>query len=264
MNQSWGKVMISLEQAKKLVELLEKGEQEAANELYSATLIESIHNIDSSENNTVSPQIIERIGQLTRMLHDSLKDIHFDKRMSQLTVVDMPDARSSLSHVVDKTERAANRTMDAVECCMPIVDELRSQISKIEPSWSALMKGDLPLHEFKSMCHSVHETMIFYDESQQQLRNQLNDILMAQDYQDLTGQIIQRVIGLVEEVEQKLIAILKDFNVTEHDDNTHDVFGEPQHVLDTKAEGPMTHKEATNNRLDDQDDVDDLLESLGF
>jgi chemotaxis protein CheZ len=88
----------------------------------------------------------------------------------------------------------------------------------------------------------------------------MTDVLMAQDFQDLTGQVIRKVIDLVHEVEESLIAMLTAFGITA-DQQQKSVLPK---VGDNLVEGPIVNKENRNDVVEDQDDVDDLLSSLGF
>ena len=121
--------MISLEQAKHLVELLESGQQEEADKL-----------VVSIQENSPNP-VFQEIGELTRDLHESLKQFTVDDRISAIANDEIPDAKDRLQYVIDKTETAANKTMDAVDRCMPIADNLHEGLLKVRPQWNELMHG---------------------------------------------------------------------------------------------------------------------------
>ncbi|MBE3668207.1 protein phosphatase [Vibrio navarrensis] len=246
--------MISLEQAKSLVELLENGEQAQADALV-ASIYEDKGNL-----------MLQEIGVLTRDLHDSLKNFAFDQRMTEITQDEIPDARDRLQYVIDKTEVAANKTMDAVEHCLPIADNLHQCLLRVRPQWNELMRGRIELSEFKALCHRIDELLVQVEGDSTELRSQLTEILMAQDFQDLTGQIIRRVIALVNEVEGRLVEILTVFAANKP---------LKENVLDTtpsankeksgsEPEGPILHPELREDAVASQDEVDDLLSSLGF
>lgn len=242
--------LITLEQAKELVQLLEMGEQDIANQL-----VQQLGMPGSSE-------LFAEVGKLTRQLHDSLKNFQIDPSLSNILEEDIPDAKKRLNHVIDMTEQAANRTMDAVESCLPIADELNQQLNRIMPQWQKLMTRQLQLGEFKTLCHGM-DGFLKQTVDQSTLLNQLlTDVLMAQDYQDLTGQILRRVIELVREVEESLIGLLTAFGKS----NTQVLEQKPakKKVLAGEAEGPIIDKEDRDDVVNGQDDVDDLLSSLGF
>ncbi len=237
--------MISLEQAKQLVELLEKGKQREANILFN-----TIHE-------QTSDSMLQEIGELTRDLHESIKQFSLDDRMTEIANDEIPDAKDRLQYVIDKTEVAANKTMDAVDRCMPIADNLHESLLLVRPQWNELMRGKIDLAEFKALCHRIDDLLGQVEGNSSELRGQLTDILMAQDFQDLTGQIIRRVITLVNEVETRLVEILTVFTA-----------GKRQAANNKKAsidpEGPILNPHEREDAVSSQDEVDDLLSSLGF
>ncbi len=197
--------MISLEQAKELVQLLEQGRQDDANRLFTY--------VYESANNPM----FKEIGMLTRDLHEALKNFQIDERFSEIATDEIPDARERLHYVIQKTEVAANKTMDAVDRCMPIADKLHESLLLIRPEWNGLMNGRIELMHFKSLCHRIDDLLSQVEGDSSELRGELTEILMAQDFQDLTGQIIKRVINLVNEVEKRLVEILTVFGAAQKD-----------------------------------------------
>ncbi|MGC9401353.1 MULTISPECIES: protein phosphatase CheZ [Vibrio] len=241
--------MISLEQAKQLVELLEGEQQQEAN-----LLVKTIY--EGGEN-----AMLQEIGTLTRDLHDSLQHFNLDERMSEIAKDEIPDARDRLKYVIEKTEVAANKTMDAVDRCMPIADNLHEGLVQVRPQWNELMSGRIELAHFKTLCHRIDGLLTEVEGDSTELKGQLTEILMAQDFQDLTGQIISRVITLVNEVEDRLVEILTVFGTNqkqtqESDDNNNKASISP--------EGPILNPHERTDAVSSQDEVDDLLSSLGF
>ncbi|PWI35090.1 protein phosphatase [Vibrio albus] len=239
--------MISLEQAKQMVELLENGQQDEANEIVQSLLL-------GKDN-----PMLQEVGHLTRHLHDALDQFKNDPRMSEIAREEIPDARDRLEYVIMKTETAANRTMDAVESSLPIADNLHECLLQVRPAWNELMRGRLALAEFKALCHEIERLLVQVEGDSTELRTQLTDILMAQDFQDLTGQIISRVIKLVREVEERLVDIVTAFGVEQPD-----IPSEEARKASTEAEGPIMNPHEREDAVSSQDDVDDLLSSLGF
>lgn len=245
--------MITLDDAKQLVSLLEEQDQQQANVL-----------LKNMYEETQSP-LYEQVGVLTRELHDSLVQFNLDQRVNELANDEIPDARDRLHYVIDKTENAANITMDAIDRCMPIADNLNEGLQKVRPQWNALMKGRIDISEFKALCHRIDELLTQVEGDSTELRGQLTEILMAQDFQDLTGQIIGRVITLTSEVETRLVEILTVFKQSQ----TEQMTNEPQpKAVDSsslvEAEGPIINAEERADAVSSQDEVDDLLSSLGF
>ena len=238
--------MISLEQAKELVQLLENGQQDQANQLFKETY-------DKASN-----PMLQEIGTLTRELHESLKQFNLDERMAEIANDEIPDARDRLQYVIDKTEVAANKTMDAVDRCMPIADSLHEGLLKVRPQWNELMHGRIDLIEFKALCHRIDDLLSQVEGNSSELRVQLTEILMAQDFQDLTGQIIRRVITLVNEVEKRLVEILTAFGANQIEQKTD------KKNPSIEPEGPILNPHERADAVSSQDEVDDLLSSLGF
>jgi chemotaxis protein CheZ len=238
--------LVTLEQAQELVELLTSGNQEEADD-YIRELATPLQR-----------ELFEEVGKLTRQLHSALKDFQVDNRLSELANTEIPDAKERLNYVIDMTEQAANKTMDAVEECLPLADTIISNIQSVTPMWDKLMRRDIELGEFKSLCHDVQQFMSHSEHDSNRLRELLNEILMAQDFQDLTGQMIRRVIDLVREVETNLVSMLTVFG-----DNASELLPT---INDNKieAEGPIMHAERREDVVTGQDEVDDLLSSLGF
>ncbi|MBE0379462.1 protein phosphatase CheZ [Pseudoalteromonas prydzensis] len=246
---------ISLEQARQLVVYLENGEQDKADQLI----------IDAASKE--QSELFAEVGKLTRQLHDALKNFELDTRLADLTTDAIPDAKQRLNYVMEMTENAANKTMDAVEASLPIAQQLADEISHIKPTWDRLMNREIELGEFKTLCHSLDKFMNNSQTKTDELQGLMTNVLMAQDFQDLTGQVIRRVIELVREVEDSLIHLLTAFG-SQDDSETKIVAPaiEKPPAENTLAgpEGPIIDKESRDDVVNGQDDVDDLLSSLGF
>lgn len=243
-------VHVSLEQAKSLVELLEAGKQEEADDL--VTKIQ----------NPINSELFAEIGKLTRQLHDSLTNFQVDSRLNDLANADIPDAKERLNYVITQTEEAANKTMDAVESIFPVVDTIQSQLQIVNPLWQKLMSNELALPEFKVLCHDLDNLLKTTNTETDKIHTLMTDVLMAQDFQDLTGQVIRKVIDLVIEVEDSLINMLTVFGLDTENSETKEKT-KPK-VGDNLVEGPIVNVEERDDVVSDQDDVDDLLSSLGF
>ncbi|RHW76000.1 protein phosphatase CheZ [Colwellia sp. RSH04] len=238
---------ISLEQARSLVEYLETDQQDKADQLIAEI------------QNPINSELFAEIGKLTRQLHDSLTNFQLDSRLNDLATADIPDAKERLNYVIDRTEEAANKTMDAVESIFPVVDVISDQVKKVNPSWDKLMNNKLELNEFKTLCIDIDALLKITNRETEHIHTLMTDVLMAQDFQDLTGQVIRKVIDLVREVEDSLINMLTAFGIASEEQ----VNSQPK-VGDNLVEGPIVNKDNRDDVVEDQDDVDDLLSSLGF
>ena len=244
------KVPMTLEEAKQLVSFLEEGDTDSANALLDAvTMKESV-------------ELFAEVGKLTRQLHDSLNNFQLDERIAGLAQEDIPDAQTRLTYVIEETEKAANTTMDAVEQSMSIVETMKGQLDSLMPEWKKLMNREIELDEFKSMCLDLDKHLESSVADADKMMGLLTEVLMAQGYQDLTGQVIRRVIELVKEVEDSLVHMLTVFGGAEVTKATKT--SQPKVEKAIVAEGPIIDAESRDDVVSGQDDVDDLLSSLGF
>jgi chemotaxis protein CheZ len=246
---------ISLEDAKKLVTLIESGDNQGAQELLESSGAQS------------SVELFAEVGKLTRQLHDSLNNFQLDPRIVNMANEDIPDAQTRLTYVIEATEEAANKTMDLVDSCMPIAEKLHDGIVKVMPEWNKLIARELQLGEFNILVKEMDDFLKNGNDDSAKLTGLLTEVLMAQGYQDLTGQVIRRVIELVKEVEDNLVYMLTMFGGVDPKDGV-EVVEKPnksENEADKiKAEGPILDADSREDVASDQDDVDDLLSSLGF
>ncbi|WP_076416939.1 protein phosphatase CheZ [Colwellia sp. UCD-KL20] len=242
------KVHISLEQAKLLVEYLESDQQDKADELVADI------------QNPINTELFAEIGKLTRQLHDSLNNFQVDSRLTDLAKADIPDAKERLNYVIERTEEAANKTMDAVEAIFPVIESLQGKVEDVNPLWTKLIQNKLELPEFKQLCLDIDLLLKSTGSETDKIRVLMTDVLMAQDFQDLTGQVIRKVIDLVIEVEDGLIGMLTAFGMSSDSVQNKANLS----VGDNLVEGPIVNTKERNDVVSDQDDVDDLLSSLGF
>lgn len=238
---------ITLEQAKLLVKYLEAGQDDKADLLL--TDIQS----------PLQSELFAEIGKLTRQLHNSMTNFQIDSRINDLANADIPDAKERLNYVISRTEDAANKTMDAVESIFPVVENIQSQIKQINPFWDKLMHNDLDLGEFKLLCVEIDKFLKMTNFEADNMHSLMTDVLMAQDFQDLTGQVIRKVIDLVIEVEESLINMLTAFGVSDPEQK-----GSALKPGKNLVEGPIVNTTDRDDVVSGQDDVDDLLSSLGF
>lgn len=245
-------VPISLEEAKQLVTYLEEGDNASANALLEAASMKE------------NVELFAEVGKLTRQLHDALNNFQIDDRIKNLATDDIPDAQSRLTYVIEETEKAANTTMDAVEASMPIAEMLSARIEKVMPEWKKLMNRQIELGEFKALCADLDELLEEGSAQSAKLTQLLTEVLMAQGYQDLTGQVIRRVIDLVKEVEDSLVNMLTMFGERDGAEQTKPSSVKADKLDGVEAEGPIIDADNRDDVVSGQDDVDDLLSSLGF
>lgn len=243
--QEWGVAL--LPQARELVELLEKKDFDAAQALLAQMRTEA------------EASLFMEIGKLTRQLHEALVDFQLDNRITSIAANDIPDARDRLNHVIKLTEQAANRTMDGLENCMPIVVQLSTRAHELNDQLGKLFRKEITAGEFRELCKGLDVYLHTTESQLHDVQARLNDVILAQDYQDLTGQIIRRVINLVQEVEHSLVEMIRMFGALPDYSAAKERGHEPMHGV----EGPVVDQTRTDV-VKGQDDVDDLLSSLGF
>ncbi|KJK05623.1 MULTISPECIES: protein phosphatase CheZ [Pseudomonas] len=244
--------------AHELVDSLERGKFGDA--------VQLIHQL----NQTRDRGLYQEVGKLTRELHSAIVSFQIDPQMPQAEEVSqITDATERLSYVVKLTEGAANRTMDLVEASTPVLNELSDEAQALSVDWQRFMRREVAAPEFRELAKRVDSFLTRSEEGNRKVAGHLNDILLAQDYQDLTGQVIKRVTALVTEVESNLLKLVlmasqvDRFAGIEHDHQQLRA-EKDQEKHPTRGEGPQIHADKREDVVSGQDDVDDLLSSLGF
>lgn len=199
------------------------------------------------------------IGKLTRHLHEALTNFQLDSRITDLAASEIPNAKDRLNYVITKTEEAANKTMDKVDQCHQMADLIKQDSEDLLSEWQKLYRRELEPGDFRKLCKRIESHLVKNNNSANELHSKLSDVLLAQDYQDLTGQVIRQVITLVQDVEDSMVNVIKMFGNMEGYDEAKDVVKVTEGV-----EGPITNKEKRDDVVSGQDEVDDLLSSLGF
>ena len=200
-----------------------------------------------------SDKVINHIGHMARTLHNTLRELGLNKEIEK-AASSIPDARDRLNYVANLTQQAAEKVLNATEAAQPIVDKMGSESQRLAGQWDMLFDKKLDVEQFKNL---VTQTHVFLREVPKQAKAtnaQLMEITMAQDFQDLTGQVIKKIIEVTSNMEQQLVTLLLE--------------NAPPAI---KAEydsgllnGPVINAQGRTDVVSSQDQVDDLLESLGF
>ncbi|ELI7923545.1 protein phosphatase CheZ [Yersinia enterocolitica] len=198
--------------------------------------------------------IFSRIGHLTRLLRDSMANLGLDRAIMDVAEA-IPDARDRLSYVVGKTSQAADRALTCVEIARPLQDELSDKANSLTVRWDAWFENPIELPMARELVVDTREFLNDTPKIASQTNEQLMEIMMAQDFQDLTGQVIQNMMKLIESVEKELIQVL-----VENMPGTPSPFDEKP---DNLKNGPQINQSGAGI-VATQDQVDDLLETLGF
>lgn len=226
------------------------------------------------------------VGRLTRALHDAIRDFHLDtsnhfqsaplsevaaQDTAETDISEMADARDRLNYVLNLTQQAADRTMDKVEESLPLVTSWQTEVKSLRVEWERLIRREMKPEEFRQLYHRMDGFLRTSEEEAGQLVDNLSQITLAQDYQDLTGQVVKKVITLVHEVESSLVGLVRMASQVDqitgiqhpHDDDAsrHKAVNDTRHL----PEGPIVNAEKRGIEVvSGQDEVDDLLSSLGF
>lgn len=196
--------------------------------------------------------VINRIGQMTRALHDSLRELGFDKNLERAAAA-IPDARDRLNYVAAMTEQAAERVLNATEAAQPILNKVEDEAHRLATQWQMLFDQQLTPEQFKSLATQTHAYLIEVPKQTKAASAQLREIMMAQDFQDLTGQVIKKIMEVTQQLEQQMVSLL--------------VESVPAASLKADSgllNGPVVKAEGRADVVTSQDQVDDLLDSLGF
>ena len=154
-----------------------------------------------------SPGVFSSLGQMTRELHDSLREIGHDKALGE-AARGIPDARQRLSYIVQMTEQAASRALNAIEIAKPIQDAMQAKSEALGKRWGKVFANQLSAEDFKVLAADTQAFLNDIPTQTHATNEQLTEIMMAQDFQDLTGQVIKKVVDLVENLERQLLNVL--------------------------------------------------------
>ncbi|WP_239496130.1 protein phosphatase CheZ [Salinicola peritrichatus] len=207
--------------------------------------------------NVAPDDLIRRIGHLTRMLRENMRELGLDKEVEKAAQA-IPDARDRLSYVASMTEQAAERALNAIDQAQPIQNALESDAKALDKRWGEWFAAPQELDDAKAL---VTDTRSFLQTVPQQTgatNAQLLEIMMAQDFQDLTGQVIKKMMDVIREIEQQLLQVLID-NAPDGVERREPSGPNSGSLLN----GPQVNPNAADV-VSNQDQVDDLLDSLGF
>lgn len=197
--------------------------------------------------------VFNRIGHMARQLHESLRQLGYDRILEE-SARQIPDARQRLAYIARMTEKAASRVLNATDIARPIQDDLLARSQALSGRWEGMFAGRLSVEEFKAL---AVDTRAFFKDAPDRIsatNAQLTEIMMAQDFQDLTGQVIRRVVDIVEGLENQLLQLLIETIPADR----------KAEVSPGLMNGPLVSAEGRQDVVTSQSQVDELLDSLGF
>lgn len=194
----------------------------------------------------------DRLGHITRQLHQAMTELGFDVHLQRIAH-EIPDARDRLGYVGLMTEKATHKVLGLVEEAKPECNQLAEHAQGAQRNLDLLLAA--PQTAVPALRDTLHALVGFVHATAQVADNQertLTEIMMSQEFQDLSGQVIKKVIDIISRTEQQLLQLLKETA--------------PEHVIAAVAaanaealQGPQVPDKALK-----QDDVDDLLAQMGF
>lgn len=200
--------------------------------------------------------LINQVGQLTRTLHDSLRELGYNKRLEEAAAT-IPDAQDRLAYVAQMTEHAALRALNATEIAKPIQDKLAvdaTALSKLWQQFDAAGSGQTDSDAFRNLLAQTRSYLSDVPNQTNATNAQLMEVMMAQDFQDLTGQVMKKITKMVQGLEQELLRLLMN-NVPAE---------KREEINEGLLNGPVVNSAGRTDVVANQDQVDDLLASLGF
>lgn len=207
---------------------------------------------------SVAPDdLIRRIGHLTRMLRENMRELGLDKEVEKAAQA-IPDARDRLSYVASMTEQAAERALNAIDQAQPIQNALENDAVALDKRWDEWFAAPKELADAKALVTDTRTYLQTVPQQTSATNAQLLEIMMAQDFQDLTGQVIKKMMEVIHEIEQQLLQVLID-NAPEGAERREPSGAKSGSLLN----GPQVNPQAADV-VSNQDQVDDLLDSLGF
>lgn len=196
--------------------------------------------------------MLARVGQITRTLHESLRELGLDKVVQQATQ-EIPDVRERLNYVARMTEQAAQRVLNATDTAIPLQERIDAGAEEVLAGWQTTLKAPFSEAQYRDMATLTMQCLVDMRNDTGATKQQLLEIMMAQDFQDLTGQVIRKVTDLAHNLEQQLVQLLIDYAPSEiKRESNNSLLNGPQ--IDPNKSDVVSN----------QSQVDDLLDSLGF
>ena len=242
----------SAEDSQDLQDLFDSIAQKQQNPAASAS--DTMATTEGSDAWPAQDKVFKQVGLMARQLHDTLGALGYDKLIEK-TVSAIPDARDRLAYIANLTEQAACKVLNATDIANPLQEELEEGAVLLANKWDALYANKLTVEEFKLL---ASETRAYLKNAVPQrtsaTKDQLMEIMMAQDFQDLTGQVIKKVVALAQDLESQLMGLLIETMPGEKRTES----------VQTLLNGPVINAEGRTDVVGSQQQVDDLLGSLGF
>lgn len=218
------------------------------------------------EHDQDADNVVNRIGRMIRALRDNMRELGLDKEIEKAAEA-IPDARDRLAYIGSMTAGAAERALNAVDRAQPLQDELIKRAGDLQQRWDGWFANPVELPDAKQLVEETREYLSYVPDAAEKTNRELLEITMAQDFQDLTGQVLKRMTDVIHGLEFELLQILLD-SVPE--DMARSEFQRRMNELKAESDarpsllnGPQVNTDAADV-MNNQDQVDDLLADLGF
>lgn len=211
------------------------------------------------EHGATNGDVHQHLGHLTRTLHEALRELGIDHALNN-TRVQLPDARDRLSYIARTSGEAAERVLDGVDRARAVQEQMAARAADLHARWRVLEAATAASPESRAL---IEATCAYFDAvgtQSEATRTILTDIMLAQDFHDLTGQVIRKVATLAQDMERQLVALLLDTATPEQRARIEAETSAANH----RTAGPVMRPEARTDIAASQADVDALLDSLGF
>jgi chemotaxis protein CheZ len=215
-----------------------------------------------SSSDITTDRILARIGKLTRILHDAVRELGLEKNIERAAEA-VPGARGRLRYIAAMAEQAAERVLGAVDVAKPVQDQLQDEAAVLDALWERWYAAPIGYDAARALLRDTRAFLLGVPVEVAATNAQLREIMMAQGFQDLTGQVIRTIMDLIALIEQQLVNVLLE-NIGE---DRRDAFAAHAAEVDTPdnlLKGPQINADGTAGGMQDQTQVDDLLANLGF
>src|SRR5579872_3744444 len=186
----------------------ERKETIAAQPAAAAVSPEPAAGSEPAEDQSGKP-MFERLGGNVRMLHDSLRELGYDQSLSNVAT-QITDAQDRLEYIASLTEQAANKVLNAIDVGMPEQDLLQKKAKDMDMRWNLLFEGKMSVEEFKELAGDSRQFAAAVSDATDAEKARLLEIMMAQDFQDITGQLIKKIVAITHSAENELAQLLRD------------------------------------------------------
>ena len=192
----------------------------------------------------------EGLGHVVRALHDALTYVGADDALAEATH-EFPSARERLIHVAELTEKAANTVLNKVDETLPIQQKIESEATALAQQWEANAVENLSKEQLLALGAQTRAHLANSSQASATMQQALTYLMMAQDFQDLTGQLIKKVVAVLERTETDLLRLL----ISGAPADKVAAIPKPEELAGPGAVGDVAM---------DQSDIDAMLADLGF